>query len=85
MSAPGRYVLRVTGGTLSESHPKGEPRLEFRTAPDGRHVLAALQDFEPRLPWWIYGWTQALVHVAIMSAYRRFLAKVVSAQKGAGA
>jgi uncharacterized protein YbjT (DUF2867 family) len=82
VSDPGRYVLRVIGGALSGTQPKGEPRLEFRTASDGRHLLVALQDFEPRLPWWIYGWSQAPIHVAIMSAYRRFLAKVASAQEG---
>jgi len=69
----GRYILRVVGGLLAEEHPQGDPRLEFRVTPDGKNVLAALQDFEPRLPWWIYAWTQAPLHAAIMSAYRRFL------------
>jgi uncharacterized protein YbjT (DUF2867 family) len=68
-----RYLFRVVGGLLAAPHPQGDPRLEFRTTPDGRHVLAALQDFEPRLPWWIYAWTQAPLHAGIMSAYRRFL------------
>ena len=71
----GRYILRVTGGLLAEAHPQGDPRLEFRATPDGKNVLAALQDFEPRLPWWVYAWTQAPLHAAIMSAYRRFLAR----------
>jgi uncharacterized protein YbjT (DUF2867 family) len=77
-SESGRYMLRVVGGRLAASHPQGDPRLEFRITPDGQHVLAALQDFEPRLPWWIYGWTQAPLHTAIMSAYRRFLSHAVS-------
>jgi uncharacterized protein YbjT (DUF2867 family) len=74
-SESGRYLLNVVGGLLAESCPQGDPRLEFRMTPDGQHVLAALQDFEPRLPWWIYGWTQAPIHAAIMAAYKRFLRK----------
>jgi uncharacterized protein YbjT (DUF2867 family) len=69
----GRYILRVVGGLLAEVNPQGDPRLEFRVTPDGKNILAALQDFEPQLPWWIYAWTQAPLHRAIMSAYRRFL------------
>jgi uncharacterized protein YbjT (DUF2867 family) len=71
----GRYILRVAGGVLAEAHPQGDPRLEFRVTPDGENILAALQDFEPRLPWWIYTWTQAPLHAAIMSAFRRFLSR----------
>jgi hypothetical protein len=72
-SEPGQYLLNVVGGLLAGSCPQGDPRLEFRMTPDGQQVLAALQDFEPRLPWWIYGWTQAPIHAAIMAAYKRFL------------
>ena len=54
--------MGVTGELLAAENPQGDPRLELRLTPDGRHVLAALQDFEPRLPWWLYGWTQAIVH-----------------------
>jgi uncharacterized protein YbjT (DUF2867 family) len=72
-SGSGRYILHVTGGLLAQADPHGDPRLEFRMTPDGRHVLAALQDFEPRLPWWIYAFTQARLHSAVMSAYRRYL------------
>jgi uncharacterized protein YbjT (DUF2867 family) len=71
----GRHVLKVIGGVLAGKCPEGDPRLEFRTTPDGRYVLAALQDFEPRLPWWIYTWTQAPIHAATMLAYRRYLTK----------
>ena len=72
-SESGRYMLRVVGGLLAQKNPQGDPRLEFRVTPDGEHVLAALQDFEPSLPWWLYACTQAPIHSAIMSAYRRFL------------
>ena len=68
-----RVVFRVAGGLLASPNPAGEPRLEFRPAPDGHSVLAALQDFEPRLPWWIYAATQAQLHRAVMAGYRVWL------------
>ena len=37
-------------------------------------LSVALQDFEPRLPWWLYGWTQAILHEGVMFAFRRYLA-----------
>jgi uncharacterized protein YbjT (DUF2867 family) len=79
-----RYVLRVAGGLLAVNGPEGLARLEFRVTPDGHDVLAALQDFQPRLPWWIYKWTQAPLHAAIMSAYRRFLARRAEADEQDG-
>lgn len=74
-SDSGRYLLGVTGGLLAGLAPRGDPRIEFRTTPDGRHVVAALQDFEPRLAWWIYAFTQAYLHAAVMAGYGRFLAR----------
>ena len=71
----GRFVFRVVGGLLAASEAKGDPRLEFRRTPDGRHVLAVLQDFAPRLPWWLYVATQAKVHQAVMHAFGRSLAR----------
>lgn len=73
-SQRGRYLLGVEGGRLAGKEPSGDPRLEFRTTPDGDHVIAALQDFEPRLPWWLYTATQAIAHAWVMAAYRRYLA-----------
>ena len=48
-------------GLLARVRPH-EPvrgRLEFRVVLGGHHVLAAIHDFEPRLPWFIYTLTQA--------------------------
>jgi uncharacterized protein YbjT (DUF2867 family) len=68
-SAEDRVVFKVDGGLLAYPTPRANPRLEFRLTPDGDHVLAALQDFEPRLPWWIYKVTQAPIHAFIMRAF----------------
>ncbi len=74
-----RVIFYVAGGLLAAPAPAGHPRLEFRTTPDGESVLAALQDFEPSLPWWLYTVTQAPLHRAVMAAYQFWLTR--SAQR----
>ncbi len=74
-SDPGRAKLAVTGGLLAATED-GSPRLEFRITPDGRHAIAAVQDFRPRLPWWIYAATQARLHLTVMAAFRRHLRRM---------
>ncbi len=69
-SQPDRQLLYVTGGLLAARGGRG--RLEFREAP-GDTVLTAVHDFEPRLPWWIYRFTQATVHLWVMWRFGRHL------------
>jgi hypothetical protein len=91
-SSPSRALLYVTGGDLvalggGEKDEPRTPRLEFRITPDGHHVLAAVQDFRPRLPWWLYVWTQARLHAFVMWGFGRHLrrcARVRSLRSGAG-
>jgi uncharacterized protein YbjT (DUF2867 family) len=71
-STPDRQLLYVRGGWLaSPGTPRG--RLEFREALGSRVILAALHDFVPALPWVIYRFTQALIHVFVMRAFGRHL------------
>jgi len=63
-----RYA--VTGGLLSRGD---RGRLEFRSVLDDTHVLAAVHDFRPSLPWYVYNATQALVHLWVMRAFGRHL------------
>lgn len=74
-STDDRALFYVDGGSLAVSAREGERpgRLEFRLAPDGKHVLAALHDFVPRLPWFIYVRSQARVHLWVMRAFGRHL------------
>lgn len=77
-SSPERSLFAIRGGLLAGSAPAasgGLPRLEFRATPDGAHVLAAVQDFRPRLPWWLYRLTQARLHALVMWAFGRHLAR----------
>lgn len=88
-SSPTRSLLRITGGDLADLRSPPEngdapaiPRLEFRVAPDGRHVIAAVQDFRPRLPWWLYVWTQARFHAFVMWGFGRHLRRRARARVG---
>lgn len=70
-----RRAYYISGGLLSiQVDPPG--RLEFRIVPQINRVVAALHGYAPRLPWWIYFWTQAKVHLWVMKAFSRHLAKI---------
>ena len=69
-----RQVLYITGGLLAKESPRG--RLEFLQALGQDTVLAAIHDFKPRLPWFIYTYTQALIHAWIMNSFARHCVRV---------
>ncbi len=70
-SARDRQLFYITGGLLALPSPRA--RLEFRESPDKEHIFAAIHDFRPALPWWIYRISQAVVHTWVMHAFGRFL------------
>ncbi|MBS2011418.1 MAG: NAD(P)H-binding protein [Deltaproteobacteria bacterium] len=70
-----RQLFYVTGGLLAGEAPGLRPRLEFRSVLDGAYVLAAINDFVPRLPWLVYKLTQAIFHLWVMRSFGRHLAK----------
>ncbi len=78
-----RQVLRVSGGLLADTSAPAPPwpRLEFRVVNDSRHVLSAVHDFVPRLPWPIYVMTQAIVHLWVMHSFGRHLARLARQQE----
>jgi hypothetical protein len=80
-SSPDRQLLYVVGGLLSGIMDRG--RLEFREVLDRRYVMAALHEFRPALPWYIYRWTQAIVHLLVMKAFGEHLKWHVISQKKA--
>lgn len=71
-SPEGRQLFRVIGGELAGGGERSG-RLEFRQVLGGDTILAALHDFSPRLPWYIYNGTQALAHLIVMRRFRRHL------------
>lgn len=71
-----RCAFYISGGWLSRpAEPPG--RFEFRVFPESGCLLACIHGFSPRLPWWMYASTQALVHLAVMHAFRRHLARQI--------
>lgn len=78
-SAPDRQLLYVIGGLLAADARRG--RLEFREVLDRKYVMAALHEFRPSLPWFVYKWTQALVHLIVMKAFSEHLKWHVISQK----
>lgn len=74
-SDPHRQLFYIRGGKLAHTTlQENKGRLEFREALGGKFILAAIHDFRPTLPWFIYRFTQALVHAWIMAQFGRDLA-----------
>ncbi|MBY0515295.1 MAG: NAD(P)H-binding protein [Bacteriovoracaceae bacterium] len=73
-SSSDRQLLYIKGGLLAAEQGRG--RLEFREVLDKKFVIAAIHDFRPALPWIIYKWTQAVVHLFVMNAFGRHLKEV---------
>lgn len=74
-SSPERALLYITGGVLTRVDETGarRGRLEFRQVVGEGVYLAAIHDFSPRLPWWLYTVTQAKAHLIVMRAFGRHL------------
>jgi nucleoside-diphosphate-sugar epimerase len=63
--------FRIIGGLLQQSGSGGY--LEFRAFPGEHCALAIVQDFVPSLPWPIYRFSQALIHLWVMRRFGREL------------
>jgi hypothetical protein len=70
-SNPDRQLLYVMNGLLVSRKNRG--RLEFRVVLNRRYVLAAIHDFKPALPWFIYKYTQAKLHLFVMNAFAKHI------------
>ncbi|WP_200387029.1 NAD(P)H-binding protein [Thiocapsa imhoffii] len=76
LSDPQREVYAITGGLLSRPDSLGHARFEFQTLLDDRYTMAAIHDYAPALPWYVYRWTQAVAHLMVMRRYQRRLARL---------
>lgn len=48
---------------------KNQGRLEFRVVLNRRYIVAAIHDYCPALPWFIYRFTQAKLHLFVMRGF----------------
>ena len=69
-----RRLFYIVGGLLAKEQNKG--RLEFRETIDHKYIITAIHDFYPALPWYIYRFTQALVHLFVMRRFGKHLEQV---------
>lgn len=73
-STPDRQLLYIRGGLLVKNIGRG--RLEFREVLDRKYVMAAIHEYRPSLPWFLYVFTQARFHIWVMKAFGRHLKHV---------
>ena len=71
-----RALFFVRGGLLRKKDSNPMSRLEFRVVPKMRIVLAAVLDFIPSLPWFLYLITQAQAHRYVMWRFTARLKKL---------
>lgn len=67
ISKPDRQLLYVRGGLLSGKQVRA--RLEFREVMNKQFIIAGIHDFKPSLPWLVYKYTQAIVHLLVMKSF----------------
>lgn len=75
-SSNDRVLLYITHGWLVSKTDQG--RLEFRVTRDQKIALAAIHNFTPSLPWYLYTLTQARLHLFVMKAFARHLARAAT-------
>jgi len=66
-----RYLFYIVGGFLAKRLDYGW--LEFRSVLNNKHIIAAIHEFVPSLPWFLYKNTQAVVHLWIMNSFGRYI------------
>ncbi|MUV37704.1 NADH:ubiquinone reductase (H(+)-translocating) [Lentibacillus sp. JNUCC-1] len=75
-STQDRALYYITGGLLTDGKKNERGRMEFRQIPGADEVIIAIHDFTPSLPWFVYHYTQANVHLMIMHLYKRHMRKI---------
>lgn len=70
-----RVVYYILGGLLArETTLNG--RLEFRWIESSQSVLIGLLDYRPALPWFIYKYTQAILHSIVMRRFNSHVKRI---------
>jgi uncharacterized protein YbjT (DUF2867 family) len=80
-SSEDRHLFHITGGVLARTSPEYRGRFEFREVLNGRAIIAAIHDFRPTLPWFVYNISQALVHLVVMRAFGRHLRAIAEGRR----
>ena len=67
----GTELISIVDGLLKG--PVSGGSLEFRVIQSESVILAIVRDFVPRLPWTVYRFTQAKIHVWVMQKFGKAL------------
>lgn len=74
-------VYYITGGIFARIKETHEGRLEFQQIPGTQECVIAIHDYMPSLPWFIYKYTQAKVHLGVMHAFGRHLLRIIAREQ----
>jgi uncharacterized protein YbjT (DUF2867 family) len=66
-----RAKFHIVGGLLSKRSDCGW--LEFRQIADRKFTLVSINEFVPTLPWYLYRFTQAVLHKWTMTSFAEYL------------
>lgn len=66
-----RAKFHIVGGLLTATKNTGW--LEFRSVANGKYTIVSINDFRPYLPWYLYCYTQAIVHLWVMKSFNNHL------------
>ena len=69
-----RQLFFITGGVLVKRNDLGW--LEFRSVLNDEYLIAAIHEYVPKLPWIVYKFSQAKVHLIVMKQFEKFLFKI---------
>ena len=70
-SFEGRELYYIRSGLLVS--PSKRARLEFRNIYQGLYKIIAIHEYKPSLPWYIYKYTQAIIHLFVMRSFGNYL------------
>lgn len=70
-----RYSYFIESGVLVRKHTT-PGRFDFITFPHNDCAIIAIHDFAPAVPWWLYQYTQANLHLFVMTAFRYYLMNI---------
>lgn len=75
-SSSSRAYYRISGGIFVNSKVAHNGRLEFLQLPNSQECIVAIHDYLPSLPWFIYKYSQAKIHLWVMKAFDLHMKKI---------
>lgn len=82
-SESSRALYFISGGVFAKIPENSRGRLEFRQIPGTNECIIAIHEFRPALPWIIYKYTQAKIHLVVMYLFKKHLLHLMKKNKEA--